>query len=89
MRVKMNLRSELDEHSRFEFLKYIGPAIVLFVIIIAFGPQLTEYGMKLIELDSDSESESEESESESEESDDDSLTKEIKRKTRKRSGKHK
>ena len=79
----MNSRLGTDGPSRFEFVKYIGPAIVLFVIIVAFGPQLTEYGMKLIELDSDDETETD-SDTESDSSADESLTREIKRKTKRK-----
>ena len=86
----MNSRPTLSRPSQLEFLKYLGPAVVLFIIIVMFGPQIVEMGSKLIDVDdsSDESVESDESDespvatSSSGDAVDDSLARSIRRETR-------
>lgn len=76
---KMNSQTLGSDQTRFDFLRYLLPAIIIFIIIIAYGQQLVEIGRQFISYESDSDEELSESDDESE---DESLVGQIKRGTR-------
>lgn len=78
----MNSSTLGSGQSRFDFLRYLLPAIVLFVVIVVYGEQLVEMGGQLLRYENESEPDSDSGSESDSESGDQSVAGQLRRATR-------